>query len=461
MAILVVDDDRVIRRSIELMCKNEGYTLKFASNGREGLDILEENRNEIELVLSDFIMPLMDGEELLTEVKTRTPHIPVVVMTSYGSIEDAVKFLKLGAADYITKPFHKEVLLHRIKAVLGTSRLAAELDLLRKELAPRKELDEIIGQSPALMDILKKLPSIANTEASVVVYGESGTGKELVARAIHRLSQRNAAPFVTINCGALPDNLLESELFGYRKGAFTGATRDYKGLAGEADTGTLFLDEIGEVSMRFQVKLLRFLQEKEYRSLGSSKTLTSDVRFISATHRNLLQGMEQGTFREDLYYRLNMIPIILPSLRERREDIPILANHFLRMYSAQMGKEELSFSTAAMEVMLDYPWPGNIRELKNKIIQVVVMSDHENIKPEQLGLKSLKDEPFDAHTLHGQQLGRFKDEKAKVVGQFEKRYITQMLRRHNGNIARASRSSGMDRKNFWQKMQRYEINSDI
>lgn len=457
MPILVVDDDSVVRRTIELMCRDAGYSLLFAENGRQGLDILEEQRHEIDLVLSDVMMPLMNGEELLTEVRARAAHIPVVVMTSFGSIDDAVKFLKLGAADYITKPFRKEVLLHRIEVVRGASQLAAELDLLRKELAPKKELDEIIGQSPPLLDLLKKLPSIAKTEASVVVYGESGTGKELIARAIHRLSQRVSGPFTTLNCGALPEALLESELFGYKKGAFTGATRDHKGLAQEADRGSLFLDEIGEISPAFQVKLLRFLQEKEFRPLGSGKTVTSDVRFISATHRDLQQGIREGTFREDLYYRLNMIPIMLPALRSRREDIPLLADHFLRKFGREMERPGLSFSPAAMESLVNYHWPGNIRELRNKLLQVVVMCDQKTITKELIALPDSQKEGEAPELALPAQLGTFKQEKNRVVSQFERRYINQMLRIHRGNISQAARAAKMDRKNFWQKMQRYDI----
>jgi DNA-binding NtrC family response regulator len=457
MAVLVVDDDKLIRRSVELMCRHEDFQLKFAANGLEAIELLEEQVHEINLVLSDIMMPLMGGEALLSEVRARYPHLPVVVMTSFGSIDDAVKFLKLGAADYITKPFRKEVLLHRINAVLGRTQLVAELTQLREELAPRNELDDMIGQSPAFLDILKNLPTIAKTEASVIVYGESGTGKELIAKAVHRLSPRHKQSFVTLNCGALPENLLESELFGYQKGAFTGATKDHKGLASEADGGSLFLDEIGEISPSFQVKLLRFLQEKEYRPLGSRKTLYSDVRFISATHRDLQAGISEGTFREDLFYRLNIIPIQLPPLRNRKEDIPLLADHFLKVFGAQMEKPGLSFSNAALENMQAYPWPGNIRQLKNKLLQVVVMCNQQTITPELIDLPFEEGQQSEPMVPKSTTLGTFKEEKSHVVQRFEERYISQMLKIHKGNVTRAAKAAGMDRKNFWQKMKKYSL----
>jgi len=455
--ILVVDDDRHTRRLIEIICRNEDYHLEFAENGQEALERLKAAQEDIHVILSDVMMPLMGGEDLLKAVRDLAPHIPVVLMTSHGSIDAAVRFLRIGAADYITKPLHKEVLIHRIKAVLGTYRLTEELDQLRRELGRHKGLEHIIGRSSALLDILKKIPSIAKTDASVVVYGESGTGKELIAKAIHYLSNRSENAFVTMNCGALPENLLETELFGYKKGAFTDATRDYDGLVKEADGGSLFLDEIGEISLNVQVKLLRFLQQKEYKPVGSTKVSYADVRFISATNRDLLKETKTGDFRKDLYYRLNIIPITLPSLWERREDIPILIDYFSRKFAAQVGRRNLHFHPKAIEKMISYRWPGNIRELENKILQAVVVNDTEVIMPDMIVLP--ENEEFEESSMVlPTELGPFKAAKNKVVSQFEKDYVSRMLTLHRGNISQAAKAAEIDRKNFWQKMQRYEIN---
>ncbi len=457
--ILIADDDKHTWRLIEVMCRGQTYDLVFASNGREALEYLQKDEdNSIRMVLSDVMMPLMGGEDLLAAIKKHAPHIPVVLMTSHGSIDSAVRFLNAGAVDYIPKPLHKDVLLHRISAVLDTSRLAEEIDQLREELGRSKGLNDIVGQSPQLMDVLKKLPSIAKTDASVIIYGDSGTGKELIAKGIHQLSDRSHKPMVTMNCGALPENLLETELFGYKKGSFTDAHQDYDGLVSEANEGTLFLDEIGEVPLKLQVKLLRFLQEKEFKPIGSTKVSLADVRFISATNRDLLAETKRGEFREDLYYRLNIIPITLPPLRDRKEDIPLLADYFLRKFAKQTGKVGLVFAPRAIEKMLDYPWPGNIRELENKILQIVVMSDRSVIMPEQVTFE--ENEPSEPGGIHlSGELGTFKEEKSRILSEFEQSYINRMLSLYMGNISRAAKASGMDRKNFWQKMQRYGINA--
>ncbi|MCB9640755.1 MAG: sigma-54-dependent Fis family transcriptional regulator [Myxococcales bacterium] len=541
MKILVVDDDRYTQRLIEVMCRDAGWSLQFASNGQEALDILAHGE-AVDLVLSDVMMPLMGGEALLEELRLRAPDIPVIVMTSHGSIDNAVSFLKAGAIDYIPKPLHKEVLLHRLRTVLGRHQLAEENSQLRKELGQRKELGHIVRSSPRLMDILKKLPSIAKTDASVVIYGESGTGKELIAQAIHALSSRHRASLVTVNCGALPEALLESELFGYKKGAFTDAVRDHDGLVKEADRGTLFLDEIGEISLNVQVKLLRFLQQKEYKPLGSVQTQRADVRFISATNRDLLSETRSGRFREDLYYRLNIIPIWLPSLRERREDIPLLVRHFLRRAAKEVGRPLLHIEPQAMLRLQNYDWPGNIRELENKIVQLAVMTEEDVIRgesiiwpetrathsilgaspsgthypspipnsipsyyanpiapvnhaqhafsPQNYLVSSGAMEPWESpksavdlvdvsleedgsfgelgydqgdsllsSLIGGDELLPFREAKAKLLEHFERAYIERLLRLCGGNVSQAARESGMDRKNFWEKMKRYGVDA--
>ncbi len=457
--ILVADDDPHTRKLIEIMCRDTGYELIFATNGQEALKMLEERGYQIQLVLSDVMMPHMGGEDLLAALKKVASHVPVVLMTSHGSIDSAVKFLKAGAVDYITKPLHKEVLLHRLKAVLGTYRLTEEVGQLRRELERTKDLTRIIGQSPELLSLLKKLPFIAKTDASVIIYGENGTGKELIARAIHSLSHRSKEKLVVLNCTALPENLLETELFGYKKGAFTDAHRDYDGIVKEADKGTLFLDEIGDIPTNIQVKLLRFLQQKEYKPVGSTKVERADVRFISATNKELLLETRKGTFREDLYYRLNVIPLTLPPLRERKSDIPLLADYFLKRASLELGKPNLRLMPSAIEKLLDYHWPGNIRELENKILQIVVMSDREVISPDQISFDEEETKKQISPVFMQGALGTFKEDKARVIAQFEENYISKMLLLHRGNVTQAARAAGMDRKNFWQKMKRYNIDA--
>ena len=449
MKVLVVDDDKNTRYLVEVMCREESFGLAFAGNGQEALEMLRQDE-EIRLILSDLRMPRMDGENLLAAVTETAPHIPVVIMTSYGSVDNAVKFLKAGATDYITKPLIREVLLHRINSVIATYRLAEQLDNLKREVERKAGLKHIIGRSPALMEILKNLPSIAKTSASVVVGGESGTGKELIARAIHVLSERAQRPFVTVNCAALPEALLESELFGHKKGAFTDATRNHDGLVKEADEGTLFLDEIGEMSPSVQVKLLRFLQEKEYKPVGSTKTEQADVRIVSATNRDLLEDTRTGLFREDLFYRLNIIPLLLPPLRERTGDIGLLADYFLRKFSAQVGKQGLRFDPMAIHKLVSYHWPGNIRELENRVMQAVVMCDGEQILSDMIQLPELE-------TEEGEVLRSFKEEKARVVQDFETGYVSRALAAHSGNVSRAARAAGMDRKNFWQIMKKHGV----
>jgi DNA-binding NtrC family response regulator len=462
MTILVVDDDRQTRRTIEIMCRGIGHTILFASNGQEALDLLRKPSNKIQLVVSDMVMPVMDGEELLARILEEAPSLPVIMMTSHAELHNEVHVVNAGAVDYITKPLNREAFLHRINVVLEQSQMSRELSALRQELGRQKALEHIIGNSSALMEVLKKLPAIAKTDASVIIYGESGTGKELIAKAVHELSLRSKRPFVTMNCGALPENLLETELFGYKKGAFTDAKRDYDGLVKEADGGTLFLDEIGEVSLGVQVKLLRFLQEKEYKPVGSTKTQFADVRFVSATNRDLLEETRQGNFREDLYYRLNIIPLRLPPLRERKSDITLLAVHFLRKYARQLGREEMRFTSSAVEKLKSYNWPGNIREMENKILQVVVMNDRKTITQDLISLPNdhLEEPPSPPSSSgweHQRPLLEFKEEKKRVVAAFEQHYLRKMLQDYEGNITQAAKAAGMDRKNFWQKMKRHNI----
>ncbi len=465
MKILVVDDDPATHKLIELFCKDEDYDLLFATDGGEAMDLIRQGG--VNLVVTDVRMPKMGGDVLLKEIHSLQPDLPVIIMTSYGSIEDAVSYVKAGARDYITKPLIKESFLHRINLVIDHLRMSRRINHLQHSLKRIADRERVEGKAPAFRKIVEKLPAIARTDASVVIYGESGTGKELVAREIHSLSPRASGPFVAVNCGALPENLLESELFGYKRGAFTDAYTDKTGLVEEANGGTLFLDEIGDIPTQIQVKLLRFLQEKEIKPLGSTKVVRADVRIISATNRDLKAAMEAGKFREDLFYRLNIVPLTLPPLRERREDIPRLANHFLEKFSKEFKRDIREFSPNALQALTQYDWPGNIRELENKIQQVVVVGTGEIIQEEDLDLPGLKRAlPQDASVVteagtisDARKPGTFKEEKRLMVDAFEREYLARALRENGGNISRAARAAGMDRKNFWQLMQKHHLHA--
>jgi len=443
LKILVVDDDETIRGMISAFCRGEPYELDFAGNGREAIEKIQ--KNEANLVITDIRMPEMDGEDVLRAIKNFNPQIPVIIMTSYGTIDGAVHFLKAGAYDYITKPFTRDVFRHRVNRAIESLQMSAEITQLRSSLLRAAVKTNVIGNSRAIKTVMEKVSAVAQTDAAVVIYGESGTGKELIARTIHLSSRRSSGPFVPVNCGALPETLLESELFGYKKGAFTDAVTDHQGLVVEANGGTLFMDEIGEMSARVQVKLLRFLQDKEVRPLGSTHSLRADVRIISATNRDLQAAIKQGTFREDLFYRLNIVPIFIPPLRERKEDIPLLATFFLRRFSQEFGKEVKDISPLAMQRLVSYDWPGNVRELENKIQQLVVMATSSTIRPQDI-------------EMH-RELKSFKEEKKKVVAEFEKNYLSRLLNLHRGNISSAARSAGMDRKNFWQLLKKHGLDA--
>ncbi len=443
MKVLVVDDDPNTRYLIEVFCKNEDFDLEMASNGKEAIEIIQQG--EINIVVSDIRMPEMSGEALLDAVQKLNPEIPVIIMTSYGTIEDAVHFLQSGAHDYITKPLTREAFCLRVRRAMEKLHMSQEITRLKTSLKMYTDREHVVGNSHAMHEVMEKLRAIAKTDASVVIYGESGTGKELVARTIHDLSRRASKPFVPVNCGALPENLLESELFGYKRGAFTDAHTDTQGLVDEANRGTLFLDEVGDISPKVQAKILRFLQEKEVKPLGSAKVLRVDVRIISATNRDLLAAIKNDSFREDLYYRLNIVPIHIPPLRERKEDIPLLANHFLRKFSAEHGKEIKEISPLALQKLVGHDWPGNIRELENKIQQTIVVATRDVIGPEDIDL------PGEMHT--------FKEEKREIVSEFERNYVTRMLTLNKGNITRAARAAGIDRKNLWQLIKKHNIHA--
>jgi DNA-binding NtrC family response regulator len=445
--VLIADDDAVTRYQLELYCRGEPWTAVFAESGRAALALFQQGG--IDAVVTDVLMPDLSGEKVLEEVKRQSPEIPVLIMTAQPTIDDAVHFLKHGADDYITKPIEKDVFSHRLKALLERVKLEREVKELRTKMASSGETT-IVGSAPALTSLLRRLPMTAQTDATVLVTGESGTGKELFARRIHELSRRRDKRFVAVNCGALSDTLLESELFGYKKGAFTDAQRDTPGLAEEANGGTLFLDEIGEVSPAVQVKLLRFLQSKEYKALGSPKPLKADVRIIAATNRDLKQMVAEGTFREDLYYRLNIVPIAVPPLRERKADIPTLAMYFVNHFRRLYDKDVRGFSQQALAQLQLYAWPGNVRELENRVQQLVVLA----AEPIIHGIDIVA-MPDTAATVA--QEGSFREEKKRAVAEFERDYLKRVLERADGNMSEAARIAGIDRKNFWVLAKRHGL----
>lgn len=370
--VLVVDDDDNLRRSVEISLKKEGYRTLLASNGDEAIEILRDK--EVHLLLTDLKMPKTDGLELLKAAKVIRPEAEVIVMTAYGTIESAVEAMKYNAYDFIEKPFNRQTLLALVKKAFEKQSLIIENRLLREKLMGITERPLFIGNSEAAQRVLELVEQIASSKATVLIQGKSGTGKGLVAKLIHQLSGREAEPFVHVSCAAIPETLLEAELFGYEKGAFTGAISRKEGRFEVAGGGSLFLDEIGEVPPSTQVKLLRVLQDGEYERLGGKNTMKAHARIIAATNRNLQEAVESGKFREDLYYRLNVITITLPELCERIEDIPLLANHFCNLYAEKNGKKLRGFSQEVLDLFTEYNWPGNIRELENVIERAVVVS---------------------------------------------------------------------------------------
>jgi len=380
--ILVVDDEETLRESLGRLMVREGYTVTTAGSGEEALDLI--SAGSFDLIITDIILPGIDGIEVLRRVREKNPEQFVVIITAYASIETAVEALRAGAYDYIMKPIIHEEIKRLIKNALRQRSLQAENTILKKQIDREYDFSHIIGDGPKIRRTLEEVAKIADTKSNVLLRGETGTGKELVARAIHYNSSRSKKPFVPINCSAIPENLLESELFGHVKGAFTGAHSSRKGLFEEASGGTVFLDEIGEMSPALQVKLLRVMEDQHVRPLGGTQSTKVDIRIISATNKDLIRATADGSFREDLLYRINTININLPPLRERPEDIPLLARHFLLKFAAEFGKPVKNMSSEASYIFLNYAWPGNIRELKNIIERAVLITETDSIRPEHL-----------------------------------------------------------------------------
>ena len=450
--ILVVDDEDNIRTSLAGVLEDEGFRPLFANDGVTALDVI---RKELpDLVLLDIWMPRMDGIEALQRMKDLHPSLLVIMMSGHGTIETAVKSTKMGAYDFIEKPLSLEKLLVTIRNALGMLRLKDENETLR-EMAFRER--GMTGSSPAMVKLQEQILLVAPTNASVLITGENGTGKELVARSIHFHSQRKDRPFVEINCAAIPEELIESELFGHEKGAFTGAVAQKKGKFDQADGGTLFLDEIGDMSLKTQAKILRILQERKFERVGGNRTIEVDVRIIAATNKVLEDEIRAGSFREDLFYRLNVVPFTVPPLRERREDIPILVEHFLELYSLREGNERKTITPEAMEALKGGAWPGNVRELKNVVERLVIMTPGATITaahiPDSVGSGAAARDA-EAGRLEG-LLER--DTLREARDEFEKEFILRKLEEFNWNISKTAEAIELERSNLHRKIKSYGI----
>jgi DNA-binding NtrC family response regulator len=447
--LLVVDDDAAMRDFLSESLMDEGYRVDVAAGGRAGIERVRAGG--VDLVVTDVKMPDMDGLDMLAEIRApaggdvNPPH--VVVITAFGSIETAKRALKLGAHDYITKPFEIDDLLVAVEKALDERTLRREVARLRKEVARPYRFENIIGKSAPMQDVFALIRRLSGSSANVLITGESGTGKELVARALHFNSPRSKKPFVAVNCAAIPDTLLESELFGYKRGAFTDARTDRAGYFVEADGGTVFLDEIGDLPPQLQAKLLRVLQERELRPLGAQRPEKVDVRVLSATNRDLTQRMREGVFREDLFYRLNVIEVVLPPLRDRAEDVLPLAEHFLVETAQRSQKRIVAFTQAALKILLAYPWPGNVRELQNVVERAVALAEGEQIGPDDL--PSQVRERRSADVLAG-ALAR-----GLTLAELEREYINRVLQAEGGNKTRAAQRLGLDRKTLYRKLEEY------
>jgi DNA-binding NtrC family response regulator len=431
--LLVVDDEQSMRQLLSLVFGREGYEVRTARTGREALEILR--LSAVDVIISDVKMPDMSGIELLREVRAIAPDTPVIMMTAFATIETAREAFKLGADDFVQKPFDVDELKEIVRRAFDKLQLVEENRAFRRAQAERGRLDQIIGRSRRMQAVYQMIEQVAPLNSTVLITGESGTGKELVARAIHNLSPRADKPFVSVNCGAFTETLLESELFGYRKGAFTGATQNRKGLFEAAGHGTIFLDEVGEMSPAMQVKLLRVLQERKVRPLGSPEEIATEARVIAATNRDLAKMVKQGAFREDLYYRISVIPIEIPPLRERREDIPLLVEHFLEKFCAQTGKR-LKISTRALALLESYSWPGNVRELEHTIERAVALEPTEEIQPERLPdpvRNEVARTPQTDFTFPEEGISLFDH-----LNALERAYVIEALRRTGGNQTRAA-----------------------
>jgi two-component system response regulator AtoC len=453
--VLVVDDEENIRHMLGAVLGQEGYEVVVANSASQALKAMAQEGFDV--LLSDIRMPKQSGMELLDQVQQQYPDTVVIMMSAYGNVDTAIEAMKRGAYDYIAKPFKPDEVVLLLRKAEERERLKQENVKLRSEVERIRggpALGRMVVRSAAMDKIFKTVRKIAEYKTTVLIQGESGTGKELVARAIHELSPRAGEQFVAVNCGAIPENLLESELFGHRKGAFTDATRDKKGLITEADGGTLFLDEIGELPFNLQVKLLRVLQEEEIRPVGDTRDIKVDVRVVAATVRDLLEDVKQGRFREDLFYRLNVLPLSIPPLRERMEDVPSLVEHFINLNNVRLGMELSNITQDAMRLMMDYPWPGNVRELENTIEHAMVLSETAHIDAENLPVKIRESKDRIRLTLLSGELSI-----KKTVRVIEEELIRRALKQTSGNRTAAAKVLEISHRALLYKIKEYGIDN--
>jgi DNA-binding NtrC family response regulator len=452
--ILVIDDEPAILKVMEANLKREGYGVHTAENAVAALEKLQVE--SFDTIIVDYLMPELTGLDLIEKIKRLKIDVPVIVVTAHGTIEQAVKAMKMGAANYLTKPVNYDELLSVVKNAVDQHTLKEEVKRLRREVTSRYSFDQIIGKNEKMEAIFSLVGDVAETDATVLIRGETGTGKELIARAVHFNSPRKNREFLRVNCAALSETLLESELFGHEKGAFTGAIKTRIGRFEQADGGTLFFDEIGDIPLSTQAKLLRVLQGKEFERVGGNKTIKVDVRIISATNKPLEKAVAAGEFREDLFYRLNVIPIELPPLRERLDDVPLLVFHFLKLHAKRFNKNISDISPEAISMLMDHDWPGNVRQVENVMERSVILEKTGQITadtvskcisaPQKAGFRYFVNENIPLKTL-----------KEQLIGKFEQEYIIRLLQKYEGNITVAAQKSGLHYKNFCEKMKKYGI----
>lgn len=445
-SVLIVDDEEEIRNSLSIVLGEEGYRCATAPDGLTAIEALKEHSYDI--LVTDLKMPGANGIEVLETALEYSPDMLTIIITAHATVETAIQALRKGAADYILKPLDFDEVILRIENLLEQKKLIQENKYLREQIDQEFNFNHIIGESPAMKEVYRMVKRVSDVTSNVLITGPSGTGKELVARAIHSHGPRSSQPFIAINCGAIPKDLVESELFGHKKGAFTGAITEKDGVFVAANKGTVFLDEVGEIPLSQQVNLLRVIQEREVKPIGSNKTITFDTRILAATNKNLEEEVEKGNFREDLYYRLNVVEISLPTLQQRKEDIPLLAQHFLQKYSKELNRPVKGITGDAMGALISFEWKGQVRELENIIERSVLLGTNEFITTEDLpnSIRNSKGQvSYDSNSLE------------EAVQTFEKHHILSILKRTDGNKAEAARLLGIDPSTLYRKMERYHI----
>lgn len=455
--ILIVDDEEIVIRSCRRILGDSSYAVDSAHDGQEALRKVDET--EYDLMILDIMMPGVDGLEVLQHVKERHPGVDVIMMTGLSEIQTAVKAMKLGAFDYLSKPFDPDELKHVVDRALERRQLQQENRTLKTEVSSKYRFENIIGSSPPMQVVFGLIAKCAPTNSTVLITGESGTGKEMIARAIHYNSLRKDQPFVTVDCNTLSESLLESELFGHTKGSFTGAVANKRGMFETANNGSLFLDEFGNIPLSTQAKLLRVIQEREFRAVGSTTTQKTNVRLITATNKDLKAMVLEGTFREDLYYRINVFPIHSPALRERRDDIPALAFHFLKIFCTELDKPVVEISDGAMSLLMNYAWPGNVRELENTMQRAVILATDHIIRQAHLAniIENTPRPDFEVPRTSDDLKRVKKIAREKSVEDIEKMFIQETLKRNASNVTRSAEETGMQRANFQALMKKYNI----